>query len=153
MAVGPLRQAQDRHSPTYIGYEQFCSISPKILRACAGIAARKASFTSIHTLPGCLACNGRFGGSPFDLMMPVVEVIGIFAKETGQSQVFQVVIHCANTHKIGAPRLARLYSVARGGKPPARQDAGSPGRRTETTGSAGGAAAAVHERLRRHSIH
>jgi len=96
----------------------------QILRACAGIAARKASFTSIHTLPGCFACNGRFGGSPFDLMMPVVAVIGIFAKETGQGMVFQVVIHCANTHRIGAPRPARLYSVARGGKPPARQDAG-----------------------------
>lgn len=36
-----------------------------------------------------ITCNGRFGGVPFDLMVPVVAVIGIFAKETGQGLVFQ----------------------------------------------------------------
>ncbi|MBI5438197.1 MAG: ClpXP protease specificity-enhancing factor [Nitrosomonadales bacterium] len=36
-----------------------------------------------------ITCNGRFGGSPFDLMVPVAAVIGIFAKETGQGLVFQ----------------------------------------------------------------
>jgi stringent starvation protein B len=36
-----------------------------------------------------ITCNGRFGGSPFDLMVPVEAVIGIFAKETGQGLVFQ----------------------------------------------------------------
>lgn len=36
-----------------------------------------------------ISCNGRFGGVPFDVMVPVVAVIGIFAKETGQGLVFQ----------------------------------------------------------------
>ncbi|MGA7750843.1 MAG: ClpXP protease specificity-enhancing factor [Gallionella sp.] len=36
-----------------------------------------------------ITCTGRFGGVAFDLMVPVVAVIGIFAKETGQGLVFQ----------------------------------------------------------------
>ncbi len=36
-----------------------------------------------------ISCNGRFGGTPFDLLVPVEAVIGIFAKETGQGLVFQ----------------------------------------------------------------
>ena len=36
-----------------------------------------------------ITCNGRFGGAPFDLMIPVAAVIGIFAKENGQGLVFQ----------------------------------------------------------------
>lgn len=36
-----------------------------------------------------ITCSGRFGGSPFDLIVPVEAVIGIFAKETGQGLVFQ----------------------------------------------------------------
>ena len=36
-----------------------------------------------------VTCNGRFGGAPFDLIVPVEAVIGIFAKETGQGLVFQ----------------------------------------------------------------
>lgn len=36
-----------------------------------------------------ITCNGRFGGTPFDLVVPVEAVIGIFAKETGQGLVFQ----------------------------------------------------------------
>ena len=36
-----------------------------------------------------ITCNGRFGGASFDVMVPVVAVIGIFAKETGQGLVFQ----------------------------------------------------------------
>ena len=36
-----------------------------------------------------ITCNGRFGGTPFDIMVPVAAVIGIFAKETGQGLVFQ----------------------------------------------------------------
>lgn len=36
-----------------------------------------------------ITCTGRFGGMPFDLMVPVIAVIGIFAKETGQGLVFQ----------------------------------------------------------------
>ncbi len=36
-----------------------------------------------------ITCNGRFGGTSFDLMVPVEAVIGIFAKETGQGLVFQ----------------------------------------------------------------
>ncbi|MDD4928865.1 MAG: ClpXP protease specificity-enhancing factor [Gallionella sp.] len=38
-----------------------------------------------------ITCSGRFGGSSFDLMVPVGAVIGIFAKETGQGLVFQAV--------------------------------------------------------------
>lgn len=36
-----------------------------------------------------ITCSGRFGGASFDLLVPVVTVIGIFAKETGQGLVFQ----------------------------------------------------------------
>ena len=36
-----------------------------------------------------ITCNGRFGGTPFDLLVPVTAVIGIFAKENGQGLVFQ----------------------------------------------------------------
>ena len=36
-----------------------------------------------------ITCNGRFGGVPFDVMVPVTAVIGIFAKENGQGLVFQ----------------------------------------------------------------
>lgn len=36
-----------------------------------------------------ITCTGRFSGAPFDLMIPVIAVIGIFAKETGQGLVFQ----------------------------------------------------------------
>lgn len=36
-----------------------------------------------------ITCTGRFGGVPFDLMVPVGAVIGIFAKENGQGLVFQ----------------------------------------------------------------
>ncbi len=38
-----------------------------------------------------ITCSGRFGGVPFDLVVPVGAVIGIFAKETGQGLVFQAV--------------------------------------------------------------
>ena len=36
-----------------------------------------------------ITCTGRFGGAPFELMVPVGAVIGIFAKENGQGLVFQ----------------------------------------------------------------
>ena len=36
-----------------------------------------------------ITCTGRFSGVPFDLMVPVVAVIGIFAKENGQGLAFQ----------------------------------------------------------------
>ena len=36
-----------------------------------------------------ITCTGRFNGAPFDLMVPVVAVIGIFARENGQGMVFQ----------------------------------------------------------------
>lgn len=36
-----------------------------------------------------ISCNGRFSGTPFQLLIPVDAVIGIFAKETGQGLVFQ----------------------------------------------------------------
>ena len=36
-----------------------------------------------------ITCKGRFGGAPFNLMVPVVAVAGIFAKENGQGLMFQ----------------------------------------------------------------
>ena len=36
-----------------------------------------------------ISCSGRFSGTPFELLVPVEAVIGIFAKETGQGLVFQ----------------------------------------------------------------
>jgi stringent starvation protein B len=36
-----------------------------------------------------ITCTGRFSGVPFDLMVPVAAVIGIFAKENGQGLAFQ----------------------------------------------------------------
>lgn len=36
-----------------------------------------------------ITCGGRFGGVPYELIVPVPAVIGIFAKETGQGLVFQ----------------------------------------------------------------
>jgi stringent starvation protein B len=36
-----------------------------------------------------ITCTGRFGGVPFNIMVPVVATLGIFAKETGQGLVFQ----------------------------------------------------------------
>ena len=36
-----------------------------------------------------ITCGGRFGGIPFDIMVPVSAAMGIFAKETGQGLVFQ----------------------------------------------------------------
>lgn len=36
-----------------------------------------------------ITCSGRFGGAPFNIIVPVGAVIGIFAKETGQGLVFQ----------------------------------------------------------------
>ena len=36
-----------------------------------------------------ITCTGRFSGVAFDLVIPVLAVIGIFAKETGQGLVFQ----------------------------------------------------------------
>lgn len=42
-----------------------------------------------------ITCSGRFGGAPFDIIVPVGAVIGIFAKETGQGLVFQPAEHPA----------------------------------------------------------
>lgn len=36
-----------------------------------------------------ITCAGRFGGTSFNLIVPVNAVIGIFAKETGQGLIFQ----------------------------------------------------------------
>lgn len=36
-----------------------------------------------------ITCGGRFGGVSHGLVVPIVAVIGIFAKETGQGLVFQ----------------------------------------------------------------
>lgn len=36
-----------------------------------------------------ITCSGRFGGTPYDLIVPVGAVIGIFAKENGQGLMFQ----------------------------------------------------------------
>lgn len=50
------------------------------------------SSSAVHNLQmgnEIITCTGRFGGAPFDLMIPVDMVIGIFAKENGQGLVFQ----------------------------------------------------------------
>ncbi len=36
-----------------------------------------------------ITCTGRFGGIPFNVIVPVGAVIGIFAKESGQGLMFQ----------------------------------------------------------------
>jgi len=36
-----------------------------------------------------ITCSARFGGVPFDIIVPLDAVAGIFAKETGQGLVFQ----------------------------------------------------------------
>jgi stringent starvation protein B len=36
-----------------------------------------------------ITCTGRFNGAPFNLMVPVEAVTGIFAKENGQGLAFQ----------------------------------------------------------------
>ncbi|MGB8517858.1 MAG: ClpXP protease specificity-enhancing factor [Gallionella sp.] len=36
-----------------------------------------------------ITCSGRFGGIPFNLIIPVGAVIGIFSKENGQGLMFQ----------------------------------------------------------------
>lgn len=50
------------------------------------------SSSAVHNLQignEIITCTGRFGGAPFNLMIPVEAVIGIFAKENGQGLVFQ----------------------------------------------------------------
>jgi stringent starvation protein B len=50
------------------------------------------SSNAVHNLQmgnEIITCAGRFSGTPFDLVIPVNAVIGIFAKETGQGLVFQ----------------------------------------------------------------
>lgn len=36
-----------------------------------------------------ITCTGRFNGAPFNLMVPVAAVTGIYAKENGQGLAFQ----------------------------------------------------------------
>ncbi len=36
-----------------------------------------------------ISCSGRFGGVSHQIMVPIVAVMGIFAKENGQGLVFQ----------------------------------------------------------------
>ena len=36
-----------------------------------------------------ISCGGRFGGVAHKIVVPVIAVIGIFAKETGQGLAFQ----------------------------------------------------------------
>lgn len=50
------------------------------------------STNAVHNLQmgnEMITCTGRFGGAPFDLIVPVGAVVGIFAKENGQGLVFQ----------------------------------------------------------------
>lgn len=37
-----------------------------------------------------VAFNARFGGSPYDIYVPVASVMGIYARENGQGMVFDV---------------------------------------------------------------
>ncbi|HBQ42202.1 MAG TPA: ClpXP protease specificity-enhancing factor, partial [Halieaceae bacterium] len=36
-----------------------------------------------------ISFNGRFGGTPTDILLPVGAVIGIYARENGQGMVFE----------------------------------------------------------------
>lgn len=50
------------------------------------------SANAVHNLQmgnEMITCTGRFGGAPFELIVPVGAVVGIFAKENGQGLVFQ----------------------------------------------------------------
>lgn len=50
------------------------------------------STSAVHNLQmgnEMITCTGRFGGAPFELIVPVGAVVGIFAKENGQGLVFQ----------------------------------------------------------------
>ncbi len=50
------------------------------------------SSNAVHNLQmgnEMITCTGRFSGAPFELMIPVGAVVGIFAKENGQGLVFQ----------------------------------------------------------------
>lgn len=44
---------------------------------------------NLHLGNDNIACSGRFGGVSHAIDIPMVAVIGIFAKETGQGLVFQ----------------------------------------------------------------
>ncbi len=44
---------------------------------------------NLHLGNAEITCNGRFGGVPHKIEVPVAAVIGVFAKETGQGLVFQ----------------------------------------------------------------
>lgn len=44
---------------------------------------------NLHMGNDDIACSGRFGGVSHGIVVPMVAVIGIFAKETGQGLVFQ----------------------------------------------------------------
>jgi len=55
-----------------------------------------------------ITCGGRFGGVPYEIIVPITAVIGIFAKETGQGLVFQ------GQESVPTP-------PAGGGKPPEAQ--------------------------------
>ena len=44
---------------------------------------------NLHIRNEEITCDGRFGGIPYEIFVPMNAVIGIFAKETGQGLVFQ----------------------------------------------------------------
>ncbi|HMC13739.1 MAG TPA: ClpXP protease specificity-enhancing factor [Gallionellaceae bacterium] len=44
---------------------------------------------NLHLGNDIISCGGRFGGVPHEIMVPVVAVIGIFAKENGQGLAFE----------------------------------------------------------------
>ena len=44
---------------------------------------------NLHISNDEVTCEGRFGGVPHRIVVPIAAVIGIFAKENGQGLVFQ----------------------------------------------------------------
>lgn len=63
-----------------------------------------------------ISCTGRFNGAPFNLLVPVEAVMGIFAKENGQGLVFQggdqpPPVDDAGTQSKPAPRKPHLKIV------------------------------------------
>ncbi|MEZ5558791.1 MAG: ClpXP protease specificity-enhancing factor [Pseudomonadales bacterium] len=47
--------------------------------------------TAVHGLAlgdEAVTCNGRFGGRPFDIYLPMANIRAIYAKETGEGMMF-----------------------------------------------------------------
>ena len=70
--------------------DQYTEVPPAHIKD--GQIVLNLSTNAVHNLQmgnEMITCTGRFGGAPFELIVPVGAVVGIFAKENGQGLVFQ----------------------------------------------------------------